>query len=106
MQRWCNAWDSARALWLALAAILVLLVILPLIQLLLISVQVPGLNGAGFTLANYGRAFGRLRYLVGFENSFFLGVSVATFCLLLAVPMAWAVARTNMPGKQFVRLMV
>jgi iron(III) transport system permease protein len=106
MQRWRNAWDPARALWLALAAILALLVILPLIQLLLISVQVPGLNGAGFTLANYARAFGRLRYLVGFENSFILGVSVATFCLLLAVPMAWAVARTNMPGKQFVRLMV
>jgi iron(III) transport system permease protein len=106
MPRWRFAWDPARALWLALAAILALLVILPLAQLLLISVQVPGQNGAGFTLTNYAQAFGRLRYLVGFKNSFILGASVATFCLLLAVPMAWAVARTNMPCKHLVRLMV
>jgi iron(III) transport system permease protein len=104
--RWRFAWDPARALWLALAATLALLVVLPLAQLVLISVQIPGQDNTGFTLANYAQAFGRLRYLVGFKNSFILGASVATFCLLLAVPMAWAVARTNMPCKHLVRLMV
>ncbi len=104
--RLLRAWDPARLVWLSLVAVLVLLVVLPLAELLLISVQVPGQNGAGFTLTNYVHAFGRLRYLVGFENSCILGISVATFCLLLAVPMAWAVTRTNMPCKHLVRLMV
>lgn len=105
MPYWRQTWDPSRLLWLGLAAALALLVLLPLVQLLLISVEVPGQNG-GFTLANYVRAFSRERYLIGFKNSFMLGASVATFCLLLAVPMAWAVARTNMPGKPLVRLMV
>lgn len=106
MPSWRQAWDPTRLLWFALVTALVLLVVLPLVQLLLISVEVPGQNGAGFTLSNYIRAFSRERYLIGFKNSFILGASVATFCLLLAVPMAWAVARTNMPCKQLVRLMV
>ncbi|MEJ0016706.1 MAG: iron ABC transporter permease [Acetobacteraceae bacterium] len=105
MPPWRQVWDPARLLWFVLVAVLALLVILPLVQLLLISVEIPGQMG-GFTLANYVRAFSRERYLVGFKNSFILGASVATFCLALAVPMAWAVARTNMPAKQFVRLMV
>ena len=101
-----GTWDPAQLLWLGLAGVLVLLVALPLLELLLISLKVPGLRSTGWTLLNYAHAFGRERYLTGFRNSFFLGASVATFCLLLATPLAWAVARTDMPGKHFVRMMM
>lgn len=60
----------------------------------------------GRTLGNYVEAFSRPRYLVGFRNSLLLGFNVACLCLLFAVPMAWGVSRTNMPGKKLVQVFV
>ncbi len=39
-------------------------------------------------------------------NSLELGVGVALLATCFAVPIAWAISRTDMPGKAFVRLMV
>jgi iron(III) transport system permease protein len=86
------------------AAILVLLVVNPLFRLLQTSFEDPA-TGA-FTLANYVEAFSRARYLVGFRNSMVLGVCVAALALVFALPMAWAVSRTDMPGKALVRGLV
>jgi len=93
---WYRRWNTSNLLWLGLTGFLILIVVNPLFRLLLTSVE-DSTSGA-FTFANYIEAFSRVRYLVGFRNSILLGACVATLCLLLAVPMAWAVSRTDMPG--------
>lgn len=86
-----------------LTAVLALLVLNPLVRLLVSSVSAAE---GGWTLLNYVTAFSRERYVQAFVNSMELGVAVVAICLLLAVPLAWGVSRTDMPGGKFVRLAV
>ena len=96
--RWRHL-DRSIVLWVFLAAVLLALVVNPLVRLLLVSFQ----DGAGgFTLGNYVTAYGRWRYLEALGNSLVLGLSVAAVCTVFGVPMAWAVSRTDMPGKTLV----
>jgi len=90
--------------WLLLAAVLGILVALPIAKLLLVSLQVRG--GGGFTLANYLTAYGRARYVEALTNSLELATAVVGYSLLFALPLAWAVSRTDMPGKWLVWLTV
>ena len=103
METLWRRWDATQILWVSLALILVALVANPLLRLLMISFEDPG---GGLTLGNYVQAFSRPRYLLGFRNSLLLGFSVACLCLLFAVPMAWGVSRTNMPGKTLIQILV
>jgi iron(III) transport system permease protein len=89
--------EPASLVWLLLALVLLLLVAAPLGKLFLVSFEERG-TGA-FTLANYAAAYGRQRYLDALFNSLRLGLTSATIAVVLAVPMAWAVSRTDMPGK-------
>ena len=59
-----------------------------------------------FTLANYGLVFTEPGLVSALVNSIIISVATTAFSLVLALPMAWAVARTNMPGRQFVRVAV
>lgn len=90
-------------LWLLLAAVLLVLVAFPLIKLLIASFET---RDGVFTLGNYATAYGRARYIDALFNSLKLGALSASIALLLAVPMAWAVSRTDMPGKGFTWAMV
>ncbi len=58
------------------------------------------------TLRNYIGAFGSSRHLTAFVNTLTMGGAVVLLAgfLLLAVPLAWAVARTDMPGRELVRI--
>ncbi len=96
--------DPLILLWLLLAAILVLLVVNPLGRLLASSLQ-SGDTGA-WTIANYLTAYGRARYVQALFNALMLGAVVTLLCLAWAVPLAWAVSRTDMPGKGAVKLLV
>lgn len=51
-------------------------------------------------------AYGRARYLEALGNSLMLGLAAAGISVVLAVPMAWAVSRTDMPGKSIVWITV
>jgi iron(III) transport system permease protein len=97
-QRWRH-FDKTAIVWMVAIAILAFLVINPLLRLLIVSFQ-DG-NGA-FTLANYVAAYGRTRHLEALLNSLILGVSSGFLCLLFGVPLAWALSRTDMPGKSLV----
>ena len=90
--------------WIAAVAILVFLVVSPLTRLLLSSFQSPA-TGA-WTLSNYGAAYGRVRDWSALGNSLLYAAEVTVLCAILAVPIAWGVARTDMPGKSFVRAMI
>ena len=56
------------------------------------------------TLANYRGVFTEPGLVSALVNSIILSVATTALALVLALPMAWAVARTDMPGRQFVRV--
>ncbi len=99
-----RSFDPLIFLWIVLAAALIFLVVNPLYQLIQTSLQ--DADTGAFTLRNYVAAYSRPRYLIAMWNSIRLGFSVTALCLLFAVPMAWAVSRTNMPCKGLVRVLV
>ncbi len=97
--------EPASLLWLALIAVLLFLVALPLGKLLLVSFERPNGGGGGsggFTFANYLAAYGRARYVDALVNSLLLSSLTAALSVAMAVPLAWAISRTDMPGKGFV----
>jgi iron(III) transport system permease protein len=96
--------EPSMALWLVLVAVLVFLIASPMVRLVISSFQEP--ETGRFTLTNYVEAYGSLRHLQAILNSLELGLGVALLAGLFGVPMAWAISRTDMPAKGFVRLMV
>lgn len=99
-----RTFDPLMILWVVLAVALIFLVVNPLFRLVQLSLQ-DGDTGA-FTLMNYVTAYSRQRYLIATWNSLQLGFWVTVLCLLFAVPVAWAVSRTDMPCKGLIRLLV
>ena len=99
-----RSFDPLIILWIVLAAALVFLVVNPLFQLVRTSLQ--DADTGDFTLMNYVAAYSRPRYVVALWNSIRLGFTVTLLCLVFAVPMAWAVSRTDMPCKGLVRILV
>jgi iron(III) transport system permease protein len=96
--------EPSMALWLVLIAVLIFLIASPMVRLVIASFQDP--DTGGFTVANYLSAYGSVRHLRAVLNSLELGLGVAMLAGLFGVPIAWAVSRTDMPAKGFVRLMV
>ena len=98
--QWWRHFDRSTLVWLLLIVLLMFLVVNPLLRLFVVSFEKA--SGSGFTLAKYVYAYSRGRYLEALGNSLVLGISSATLCTLFGVPMAWAISRTNMPGKGLV----
>ena len=99
-----RAFDPALLLWIVLAAVLIFLVVNPLFRLVQLSLE--DTDTGAFTLMNYVTAYSRQRYITATWNSLALGFWVTVLCLIFAVPVAWAVSRTDMPGKGAIRLLV
>jgi iron(III) transport system permease protein len=97
--RWRHV-DKSVFLWTLVAMVLLALVVNPLLRLLWASVHDPATGGV--TLAHYVTAYGRWRYVEALVNSLVLGLAVGAVCIVFGVPMAWAVSRTDMPGKGLV----
>jgi iron(III) transport system permease protein len=91
-------------LWIGIIAVLLFLVVSPFVYLVITSFQAE--NTGAFTFSNYASAYGRARYIEALLNSLKLGVLAAGLAGVLAIPLAWGVARTNMPGRGFVRMLV
>ena len=96
--------DPTWLVWIAIIAVLLFLVVSPFLQLLITSFRSD--KTGGFTLANYAAAYGRDRYVQALLNSLQLGACAALLAGVFAVPLAWAVSRTNMPGRGLVRMLV
>ncbi len=96
--------DLSAGVWLGAAAVLLFLVVVPLMWIVVASVHADADNR--LTFANYVEAFTRAIYLAPIRNSLVL----ASFVALIAVPcgtlLAWAVGRTDMPGRSFVSALV
>jgi iron(III) transport system permease protein len=99
MRRHLRLPEPAMLLWVLLIAALLLLVAFPLFKLLLVSLYT---RAGEFTFGNYLAAYGRARYVESLVNSLLLASETAAISVIFAAPMAWAVSRTNMPGKNIV----
>jgi iron(III) transport system permease protein len=95
-RRWRHL-DKSGWIWLVVVAVLLVLVVNPLVRLLVVSFQQT--DTGAFTFANYIAAYSRSRYVEALVNSLVLGTAAATLCLVFGVPLAWALSRTDMPGK-------
>src|ERR1700736_252783 len=104
LARRLSRFEPSMLLWLAMIAVLVFLVASPMVRLVVSSFQEA--ETGRLTLANYVEAYGDLRQLQALLNSLELGIGVALLAGVFGVPIAWAISRTDMPAKSFVRLMV
>jgi iron(III) transport system permease protein len=101
--------DTLRQEWLRslimIAAVLAVgaLVLYPLGILFDIGLRT---EDGSLTLANYQQVLTEPGLLSALINSIIVSVATTAFSLVLALPMAWAVARTAMPGRQLVRVAV
>ncbi|MDB5649711.1 MAG: binding-protein-dependent transport system inner rane component [Hyphomicrobiales bacterium] len=80
--------------------LLLILVVFPLMTLLISSFR----NDDGFSFSNFADALTERLYLQALLNSLTLGAWTAFFSVLIGVPLAWAVSRTNVPGKRMIRV--
>src|SRR5437764_5583989 len=96
--------DPSMILWIAMIAILVFLIASPMVRLVISSFQDP--ESGRLTLSNYVEAYGRARHLQALWNTLQFGAGVAVLAVIFGVPLAWAISRTDMPAKTFIRLMV
>jgi len=99
-----GGFDSTWLLWIGIIAVLLFLVVSPFIYLVITSFQAE--RTGEFTFANYATAYGRARYVEALLNSLKLGAVSALLAGIFAVPLAWAVARTDMPGRGLTRMLV
>ncbi len=79
---------------------LVVLVVLPVASLVIGSLT----GDEGVSIDNFVRAIQRRLYYEALLNSLVLGAWTGLFSTLIGVPLAWAVSRTNVPAKGFLRL--
>jgi len=99
MRRW-DAWAAATA---GSFLLLGVLLILPLAKLLWASVVA---EGGGLTLRHYAEFLGRPYYSRTIGHSFLVSALVTAAALCVAVPLAWVVARVDIPGKPLLRTLV
>ena len=98
-----RGFDWTMLVWLAFAAVLVVIVVNPIFRLVWESIAA---ETGGLTLDNYVRAYGRPRYWQALINTVLMGAGTALLSAMLAVPLAWACVRTDMPLRGFVKLSV
>ena len=95
--------DWSKPVLLAFAAILCVLIVMPLSWLVYYAFT--DKNGA-FTVANFYRLVSDADFLDPLLTTFALATLSALICCAVAAPMGWLVARTDMPLRRTVRLLV
>jgi len=95
--------DTSKPVLLLFAAVLIVLIVLPLAWLTIYALS--DQTGA-FTLANFHRLVTDSAFLGPFVTTLALAVLSSVTCCLVAAPMGWLVARTDMPLRRTVRLLV
>jgi iron(III) transport system permease protein len=99
-----KTWDYSPLFWVAMIAVLVILIGLPLFWLGLKSLVLP--ETTIFSLQNYIDVFRSKRMLNAILNSLLLATGVGVMSVAIGVPMAWAVTRTTMPLRGLMRTLL
>jgi len=95
--------DPSLPVLIAFAALLCVLIVLPMSWLVYYSV----VDKAGhFTLDNFATLVSEPEFRAPMVTTLILATSAAIFCCLAAAPMGWLVARTDLPFSKAVRALV
>ncbi len=95
--------DFTKPVLYGFAAVLCVLIVLPLSWLLLYSVT--DAKGS-FSLINFYRLFSESAFLDPLITTFIIATSSACICCAVAAPMGWLVARTDLPFSGVIRALV
>ena len=98
-----RGFDLSKPVLAAFAVILIGLIALPLSWLVFYAFKN---KSGGFTLDNFYRLATDAAYLDPLLTTFALATLSALICCIVAAPMGWFVARTDMPLRRTVRLLV
>src|SRR5476651_2718578 len=79
---------------------LIVLVVLPILSLLFGSIR----GEQGLSLDQFGEVFSGRLYRQALFNSLILGAWTGLFSLIIGVVLAWAVSRTDVPGKALIQM--
>lgn len=100
-----RAWsfNPATIVWLGLAVLLAILVLVPIAWLVVESLRS---ESGQLGVMNYVRVVTSDRYRLPALNSFLLAGSAGVLSVLISAPLAWAIARTDMPLRGLIRVLV
>ncbi|MFC3073553.1 ABC transporter permease [Shinella pollutisoli] len=96
--------DLSVPIFLILGLLLSVLVILPLFWIIWYSFTSDG--GGGFTLANFAALVTDPTLVRAYAIAIGMAFAVGVLSCLVATPMAWLVARTDLPGRRFFRMLI
>jgi iron(III) transport system permease protein len=85
------------------ATLLVVLVVLPIAWIAIFAFSTK--DGVA-TFANFATIFGDPAFQEPLVTTLLIAVSVGVICCLVAAPMGWLVARSDMPGRRLVRTLI
>jgi iron(III) transport system permease protein len=98
-----RSFDPTTPLSLAFVLLLATLVLLPMFWLVVTSFR----NDAGrFTLDQYRQFFTDASFLKPLFTTLWTSATVGVLCVAVAAPMGWLVARTDLPGKRLLRILI
>jgi iron(III) transport system permease protein len=99
---------SARGAGLAVVALIFVLVGLPIAFLLYGASRTgsPGVAGAAFTFAHWKAVYVDWEFAEPLLNTLVLGFTVAVLAVIVGMILAWLVARTDMPGRSSLALLL
>ena len=92
--------DPTLLVFLILVMVLLALVANPILRLAWESVRAAD---GSLTFAHYLDAFGKQRNLKALLNTLYLGLASTGMAVAFGVPLAWAVSRTDMPGRRLIQ---
>src|SRR6476661_6801819 len=95
--------DASRLVLYAFAALLCVLVIMPMTWLAIYAFTD---RTGSFTLANFQRLFTEATFIDPLLITFTVAVSSSIICCAVAAPMGWLVARTDLPFSKVIRALV
>jgi iron(III) transport system permease protein len=87
----------------AMALLLAVLVLLPMAWLVVTSLRDAA---KAFTLDHYRHLFIDPAFVKPLVTTLWTSAAVGTICVVAAAPMAWLVARTDLPGKRLMRTLI
>jgi iron(III) transport system permease protein len=97
-----SGWPWAQILLVAvIISILAFLIVNPVVRLGVSAFQTPS---GRWTLENFAIAYGDWRSIVALWNSFVIGAFISLGVSVIALPLAWGVARTDMPLRSTIRV--
>ena len=98
-----RSFDPTTPLSLAFVLLLATLVLLPMFWLVVTSFR----DDAGrFTLDQYRQFFTDVSFLKPLVTTLWTSATVGVLCVAVAAPMGWLVARTDLPGKRLLRILI